>query len=354
MLSLSGSCAVSTVDYPSRRGVGGADVQSNQQQQHTGVARPLHELVRVGKNSCWDPARRNRGAPPTGIECFSGEGGGLLIRQDSSRQCERPAGVNAMSCWRECDGYDITGGFLPGRFMQEQAACCRQLWMVHRAHAIGALQRIDQHRPKANLINTSGLREVSRTSSGSCWQIGPTCLLPLRSVRPLCCTPLKTDTLPSPVDLLRAGAKPEASTPDSTMPIHLAADRGHLDVVAAQVEAGANTDSRAGDGRTPLWTATFAGRFDAVRELLRMKANPLLPMSLDGQTGLPSTFVPLDAAAHGGHSEVVRELILQVGIEGCGGKTGGVAALERAAQGVHVDTMAALTEGGVQWILETP
>ena len=72
------------------------------------------------------------------------------------------------------------------------------------------------------------------------------------------------------------------------MPIHLAADRGHLDVVAAQVEAGANIDGRAGDGRTPLWTATFAGRFDAVRELLRMKANPLLPMSLDGQTGRPA------------------------------------------------------------------
>lgn len=106
------------------------------------------------------------------------------------------------------------------------------------------------------------------------------------------------------VDLLRAGAN-RRRAPLTVPCLFIAADRGHLDVVAAQVEAGANIDGRAGDGRKPLWTATFAGRFDAVRELLRMKANPLLPMSLDGQTGRPAR-----RCRARGHSEVVRELIL--------------------------------------------
>ena len=47
------------------------------------------------------------------------------------------------------------------------------------------------------------------------------------------------------------------------------------------------------------------------KELLRAKENPLLTM-----TNPEIDFLALDAAAHEGRSEVVRELIQQVGIQG--------------------------------------
>lgn len=59
------------------------------------------------------------------------------------------------------------------------------------------------------------------------------------------------------------------------------------------------------------------------------------------------TLAPLDVAAAGGHSEVVRELIQQFGIEGCGGASRGVDALSRAAQEQYMDIMAMLVEAGV-------
>lgn len=59
------------------------------------------------------------------------------------------------------------------------------------------------------------------------------------------------------------------------------------------------------------------------------------------------TLVPLDVAAAGGHSEVVRELIEHFGIAGCGGASRGVDALSRAAQEQYMDIMAMLVEAGV-------
>ena len=50
---------------------------------------------------------------------------------------------------------------------------------------------------------------------------------------------------------------------------------------------------------------------DAVKVLIRAKADPLLTTSQSGKT-----FVPLDVAAQDGHIEVVRELVQKHGIEG--------------------------------------
>lgn len=55
----------------------------------------------------------------------------------------------------------------------------------------------------------------------------------------------------------------------------MAMDEGHSEVMAARIEAGADVDSRAGDGRS----------FER------------------------SVHVPLDVAAHDGHSEVVEAAV---------------------------------------------
>lgn len=78
--------------------------------------------------------------------------------------------------------------------------------------------------------------------------------------------------------------------------------------------------------------------------LLHAKANPLL-IATNNKTARPS--VRLDISAHNGHLEVVCKLIRQLEIEGCGGASGGVDALDMAARRQHVDIMAVLTDAGV-------
>lgn len=144
--------------------------------------------------------------------------------------------------------------------------------------------------------------------------------------------------------LVKAGSDLEAvSSPRGSTPLQLAAGKGHAEVMSALIEAGANPNSRSLDGGTALYVAVQDGHIQAVRVLLRAKADPSLPVTTSGGV----TYVPLDAAAGGGHLEVVRELIQQVGISGCGGATGGVDALENAAKNQDMEMMATLTDGGV-------
>lgn len=57
-------------------------------------------------------------------------------------------------------------------------------------------------------------------------------------------------------------------------------------------------------------------------------------------------FVPLDVTSRNGHSDIVRELIYQFGIEGCVGE-GGHNALGLAATDQRLETMAVLMDAGV-------
>lgn len=106
--------------------------------------------------------------------------------------------------------------------------------------------------------------------------------------------------------LVKAGAEVQARTVNGFRPLYLAAFYGHSEVMRALLDAGANPDSRLPNGESPLYTAASRGKLGAVRELFRAKANPLLTRT--GQM----TCVPLDGAAGGGHSEVVRELIQEL------------------------------------------
>lgn len=110
------------------------------------------------------------------------------------------------------------------------------------------------------------------------------------------------------------------------------------------IEAWADPTSRNVDGATPLHWVAQEGHMDAIKVLLRAKANPLL--TCESRSGM-ALLVPLDMAAIRGHSEIVQELIQEHGIEGCGGTSGGTQALEAAAAHQHVDIMELLTSAGV-------
>ncbi|CAB1103771.1 unnamed protein product [Ectocarpus sp. CCAP 1310/34] len=129
--------------------------------------------------------------------------------------------------------------------------------------------------------------------------------------------------------LVNAGAELEAATSSNgSRPRHLAADIGHAAVIKALRQA-------------PISTA--AGHVEAVRAFLRAKANSLL-IRLNASR---DSFVPLDAAAGKGRSLVVRELLGQLGIDGCGGPSRGPHALYHAAKEQFVDTMAVLATAGM-------
>ncbi|CAM9653113.1 unnamed protein product [Ectocarpus sp. 8 AP-2014] len=127
--------------------------------------------------------------------------------------------------------------------------------------------------------------------------------------------------------LVKARANLESADIDGSTPLHVAAQGGHSGVMRVLLEAGADPNSRRSDGATPLFSAALGGYVDAVRELLQKQANALL-------------------ASHG-HSEVVRELIQQLGVRGCGGVSGGVESLRLAATEQYVEIMGILTVGGV-------
>eukprot|EP00752_Nemacystus_decipiens_P016565 g14805.t1 len=149
--------------------------------------------------------------------------------------------------------------------------------------------------------------------------------------------------------LLKAGADVEATCFGGVCgtPLHLAIGKGHWELMRVLVKAGANVDNPGSDPEyrhTPLFLAAYHGQVDGVRELLRAEANPLLGWA-DEEAG--KTRLPLDMAAMLGHLEVVRALVQEVGIEGCGGASGGVDALGLAAEKDHLDVMVVLTDAGV-------
>ncbi len=127
--------------------------------------------------------------------------------------------------------------------------------------------------------------------------------------------------------LMNAGADLEAANSVGVTPLHLAASGGKVGIMSALIEAGSNPNSRCLDGATPLFAAAQEGHMDALKMLLRAKGDPLLTRTEASEV----LFVPLDTAAVSGHFEVVRELVQQVGIEGCGGASGGLNALRLAA-----------------------
>lgn len=143
--------------------------------------------------------------------------------------------------------------------------------------------------------------------------------------------------------LVQSGSDLEARNNFGYTPLHRAAVAGHTEVARVLIQAGSNPNCRGPSGSTPLWGAALQGHKDIAMLLLRAKANPLLAT----KNGNGGAALPLDVAAQHGHTDVVLELIERVGIEGCGGASGGIDALCFAGKFEQVGVMAILTDAGV-------
>jgi ankyrin repeat protein len=83
-------------------------------------------------------------------------------------------------------------------------------------------------------------------------------------------------------------------------PLHVAARYGHVDVIVALVELGADKDAKSVDGVTPLHYAANQGHVEAITVLVQMGVDK------DAKDVYGAT--PLHAAANNGHAEAVTAL----------------------------------------------
>jgi len=88
--------------------------------------------------------------------------------------------------------------------------------------------------------------------------------------------------------------------------LHMAANRGHLDVVKLMLESKVNPDGTDYRGYTPLSVACFCGRLSVVELLLKSRAEPNV-MIQDEPHG---PYTPLSLACRKGKDDVI-EMLLQ-------------------------------------------
>jgi ankyrin repeat protein len=110
------------------------------------------------------------------------------------------------------------------------------------------------------------------------------------------------------VALLDCGADPLRPTYWSNQtPLHLASRGGHLDVVRLLLDLGAAPHRLEGFYQTPLHLACASGHLEVVRLLLESEEADVTARDADGYTALHH-------ASIGGHTEVVRLLLNEEGI----------------------------------------
>ncbi|EAY11502.1 ankyrin repeat protein, putative [Trichomonas vaginalis G3] len=101
--------------------------------------------------------------------------------------------------------------------------------------------------------------------------------------------------------LIECGCDKEANDKDGRTPLFFASSRSHLEVVKYLISVGADKEANDKDGWTPLIWASYYGRLDVVKYLISVGANKEAKDN-DGRT-------PLILASENGKLEVVQYLI---------------------------------------------
>jgi hypothetical protein len=114
--------------------------------------------------------------------------------------------------------------------------------------------------------------------------------------------------------LVALGADMEAPAFLGVRPMHMAAARGHTEVVRALVAMGADKEAQADAGVRPLHLAALGGHVEVLRALVVMGADKEAEAALGMR--------PLHSAAISGHAEAVDALV-QLGVELNAWTTGG-------------------------------
>jgi ankyrin repeat protein len=152
-----------------------------------------------------------------------------------------------------------------------------------------------------------GKAETGRTeiNFGKCkvtLGIGPLAAAPSNSARDNLNDASEAGDLSRVRALLAAKADVNATDPDGTTALFLAAQNGHLEVVRALLAAGADVNAAKPDGATALFIASAYGHLEVVQALLAAKPNLNAKRAGDGGTAL---FI----AAQEGRLEVVKALL---------------------------------------------
>ena len=134
--------------------------------------------------------------------------------------------------------------------------------------------------------------------------------------------------------LLQEGADGEKATARGERPIHIASRRGHVACMEALLRAGMDVDSQTNTGTTPLLLASRYGFADAAELLLDNRAI----VSKANNAG----YTPLHLAAQGGHEDVVRALLAR-GADTSARSRRGQTAAELAQRQGHDDIARMLT-----------
>jgi ankyrin repeat protein len=105
-----------------------------------------------------------------------------------------------------------------------------------------------------------------------------------------------SESLPILLELLRAGADPNAASSARRFPLHAAARCGNLDIVRALLEAGAKQDVFDNDGRLPLH-CSLNGNYDNA-EMVELLLQFGSDVNAPDENGAPPVFYTIDKLQH--------------------------------------------------------